>query len=47
MSAAALRQQELTIAREKLIVALDFATPREAEAVVRSIGDEDRLGTRL
>jgi orotidine-5'-phosphate decarboxylase len=39
MGAAALRQQELTIAREKLIVALDFATPREAEALVSSIGD--------
>jgi orotidine-5'-phosphate decarboxylase len=39
MSAAALRQRALTIAREKLIVALDFATPREAEALVSSIGD--------
>ncbi len=39
MGADALRHRELTIAREKLIVALDFATPREAEALVRSIGD--------
>jgi orotidine-5'-phosphate decarboxylase len=39
MSADALRHRELTIAREKLIVALDFATPREAEAIVSSVGD--------
>jgi orotidine-5'-phosphate decarboxylase len=39
MDAAALHQRELTIAREKLIVALDFPTPREAEALVSTIGD--------
>jgi orotidine-5'-phosphate decarboxylase len=39
MGADALRHRELTIARDKLIVALDFATPREAEALVSSIGD--------
>ena len=34
MGAAAFIGRELAIAREKLIVALDVATPREAEALV-------------
>ncbi|HEY4848345.1 MAG TPA: orotidine-5'-phosphate decarboxylase [Methylocella sp.] len=39
MSAAALAKQQAATAREKLIVALDFATPREAEALVATLGD--------
>jgi len=38
MNAAALTMQKAT-AREKLIVALDFATIREAEALVTTLGD--------
>ncbi|MDQ6704253.1 MAG: orotidine-5'-phosphate decarboxylase [Pseudomonadota bacterium] len=38
MNADALTQQKAA-AREKLIVALDFATPREAEALVTMLGD--------
>ena len=39
MNADALTQQKAAAAREKLIVALDFATPREAEALVTTLGD--------
>jgi orotidine-5'-phosphate decarboxylase len=39
MSAAAPTEQQATTAREKLIVALDFAAPREAEALVTTLGD--------
>jgi orotidine-5'-phosphate decarboxylase len=39
MDAAALSRQKMAAAREKLIVALDFATPREAEALVTGLGD--------
>src|SRR5450631_3076566 len=39
MGADALSLRELTAAREKLIVALDFATPREAAALVTGLGD--------
>jgi orotidine-5'-phosphate decarboxylase len=39
MSAAGLTQQKAAAAREKLIVALDFATFREAEALVTTLGD--------
>ncbi|MGH6823223.1 MAG: orotidine-5'-phosphate decarboxylase [Methylocella sp.] len=39
MSAAVPTQQQAAAAREKLIVALDFATPREAEALVTTLGD--------
>lgn len=39
MSAVAATQQQVAAAREKLIVALDFATPREAEALVSTLGD--------
>ncbi len=39
MSAAAPTQQQAATAREKLIVALDFATSREAEALVTTLGD--------
>jgi orotidine-5'-phosphate decarboxylase len=39
MSAAASACQKLAAAREKLIVALDFATPREAEALAAVLGD--------
>ena len=39
MSTAALTRQQAATAREKLIVALDFATPREAEALVTTLGD--------
>jgi orotidine-5'-phosphate decarboxylase len=39
MNADALTQQKAAAAREKLIVALDFATPREAEALVATLGD--------
>ncbi len=39
MSARALTQQESASAREKLIVALDFATIQEAEALVSALGD--------
>jgi orotidine-5'-phosphate decarboxylase len=39
MSAAGLTQQKAAAAREKLIVALDFATFREAEALVATLGD--------
>jgi orotidine-5'-phosphate decarboxylase len=39
MSPAAPTQQQAATAREKLIVALDFATPREAEALVTTLGD--------
>ena len=39
MSAAAPTLQQAATAREKLIVALDFATPREAEALVTTLGD--------
>jgi orotidine-5'-phosphate decarboxylase len=39
MNAEALPQQKAATAREKLIVALDFATPREAEALVTTLGD--------
>lgn len=40
MSAAAvLPSQGVTVAREKLIVALDFATPRQAEELVTELGD--------
>jgi orotidine-5'-phosphate decarboxylase len=39
MTAAAHTQQQAAAAREKLIVALDFATPREAETLVTTLGD--------
>ena len=39
MSAAAPTQQQASTAREKLIVALDFATIQEAEALVTTLGD--------
>jgi orotidine-5'-phosphate decarboxylase len=39
MSARALTQQESASAREKLVVALDFATIQEAEALVSALGD--------
>jgi orotidine-5'-phosphate decarboxylase len=39
MSAAAPSPQKMASAREKLIVALDFATPREAAALVTGLGD--------
>src|SRR5450631_4552524 len=39
MGADALSLRELTAAREKLIVALDFAAPRDAEALVSGVGD--------
>lgn len=39
MSARALTQQEPAGAREKLVVALDFATIQEAEALVSALGD--------
>ncbi|MDQ6704208.1 MAG: orotidine-5'-phosphate decarboxylase [Pseudomonadota bacterium] len=39
MSAAAPTQQQAATAREKLIVALDFATIRDAEALVAALGD--------
>ncbi|HUB65779.1 MAG TPA: orotidine-5'-phosphate decarboxylase [Methylocella sp.] len=39
MCAAALTRQEEVAAREKLIVALDVATLRDAEALVTSLGD--------
>ncbi|WGJ14751.1 orotidine-5'-phosphate decarboxylase [Methylocapsa sp. D3K7] len=39
MDADALRQRELTIAREKLIVALDVPTPRDARALVSDLED--------
>ncbi len=39
MTASAPSQQQAATAREKLIVALDFATPREAEALVTTLGD--------
>jgi orotidine-5'-phosphate decarboxylase len=39
MNSDALTQQKAATAREKLIVALDFATPREAEALVAMLGD--------
>jgi orotidine-5'-phosphate decarboxylase len=38
MSAAAVRP-EATLAREKLIIALDFATSRQAEALIATLGD--------
>jgi orotidine-5'-phosphate decarboxylase len=39
MGAAAPSPQKMASAREKLIVALDFATPREAAALVTGLGD--------
>jgi len=39
MGAAVSGPQKMAAAREKLIVALDFATPREAEALVTGLGD--------
>ena len=39
MGAAVPSPQKMAAAREKLIVALDFATPREAEALVTGLGD--------
>jgi orotidine-5'-phosphate decarboxylase len=39
MTAAAPTQQQAATAREKLIVVLDFATPREAEGLVTMLGD--------
>ena len=39
MGAAVSSPQKMATAREKLIVALDFATPREAEALVTGLGD--------
>src|ERR1700726_988730 len=39
MTVAAPTQREAAAARGKLIVALDFATPREAEALVAKLGD--------
>ena len=39
MGAAALSRQKMAAARERLIVALDFATPREAEVLVTGLGD--------
>jgi orotidine-5'-phosphate decarboxylase len=39
MSAAVPTQQQAATARERLIVALDFATPRDAEALVTTLGD--------
>lgn len=39
MGAAVSSPQKMAAAREKLIVALDFATPREAEALVTGLGD--------
>jgi len=43
MSAAAPTQQQAATAREKLIVALDFATIQEAEALVTTLGDSDEI----
>lgn len=39
MGAAVSSPQKMAAAREKLIVALDFATPREAEALVTGLSD--------
>jgi orotidine-5'-phosphate decarboxylase len=39
MNADALTRQKAAAAREKLIVALDFATIQEAEALVATLGD--------
>src|ERR1700730_4962211 len=39
MTVAAPTQREAAAARGKLIVALDFATPRAAEALVAKLGD--------
>ena len=39
MGANALHQRELTIARDKLIVALDVPTPRDARALVSALED--------
>ena len=39
MGAAVSSPRKMATAREKLIVALDFATPREAEALVTGLGD--------
>jgi orotidine-5'-phosphate decarboxylase len=39
MGAEALSRQKMAAARERLIVALDFATPREAEVLVTGLGD--------
>ena len=39
MNAAVPTQQQAAAAREKLIVALDFATPRDAAALVTTLGD--------
>jgi orotidine-5'-phosphate decarboxylase len=39
MNAAAPTRQQAATAREKLIIALDFATPQEAEALVATLGD--------
>jgi orotidine-5'-phosphate decarboxylase len=39
MSAAAPTEQKAAAARERLIVALDFATIWEAEALVTTLGD--------
>lgn len=39
MTAAAPAQQQVATARENLIVAINFATPREAEALVATLGD--------
>jgi orotidine-5'-phosphate decarboxylase len=39
MTASAPTRQQAATAREKLIVALDFATIREAEAFVAKLGD--------
>lgn len=43
MGAAVPNQQEADAARDKLIVALDFATPREARALVSSLGETVRF----
>jgi orotidine-5'-phosphate decarboxylase len=50
MSAAVPTPQQAAASREKLIVALDFATPREAEALVTTLGDSVsfyRIGLEL
>lgn len=39
MGAAALSRQKMAAARERLIVALDFTKPREAEVLVTGLGD--------
>ena len=37
MGAAALSRQKMAAARERLIVALDFTTPRESEVLVTGL----------